>query len=110
MKINRYNDIKPVTEVAGVARRDVLSVDDGVSLASMHVVEIATHISTPTHYHGWEHEIFIVSGKGLVVGGHGSTPIGEGNVVFIPANETHCFVNTGTEILRYVSIEPLKKE
>ena len=109
MKVTRYSDSKPATEVEGVSRRDVLTADDGVPLVGMNIMEITTHAATPTHYHPWEHEIFIVSGKGMVVGEHGSTPIAEGNVIFIPANETHCFVNTSTETLRYVSVEPLKQ-
>jgi quercetin dioxygenase-like cupin family protein len=110
MKISRYSDSKPATEVEGVARRDLLTAEDGVPLVCMNIVEISTHASTPSHYHPYEHEIFIVSGKGIVVGEHGSTPIGEGSVVFIPANETHCFVNTSTETLRFISVEPLQKE
>ena len=110
MKITRYSDSKPNSEVEGVSRRDVLTAEDGVPLVCMQVIEISTHASTASHYHPWEHEIFIVFGKGIVVGEHGSTPIGEGNVVFIPANETHCFVNTATDVLRYINVEPLKKE
>ncbi len=110
MKVTRYSDTKPVNEVEGVSRRDILTADDGATHVSMHLLEITTHASTPTHHHPWEHEIYVVAGKGIVVGEHGSTPIAEGNVVFIPANETHCFVNTSTETLRYINMEPLKKE
>jgi quercetin dioxygenase-like cupin family protein len=110
MKISRYSDSKPATEVEGVARRDLLTAEDGVPLVGMNIVEIATHASTPSHYHPYEHEIYIVSGKGIVVGEQGSTPISEGSVIFIPANETHCFVNMGTDTLRFISVEPLKKE
>lgn len=109
MKVSRYTDAKPASEVEGVSRREVLTADDGATYVNMQIVEITTHASTPTHHHQWEHEIFIVSGKGIVVGEHGSTPIAEGNVVFIPAGETHCFVNTGDETLRYINVEPLKK-
>jgi len=109
MKVSRYSESKPINEIEGVTRRDVLTAEDGVPLVGMNIVEISTHASTPSHYHPWEHEIFIVSGKGIVVGEQGSTPIGEGNVIFIPANETHCFVNTATEMLRFISVEPLKK-
>ncbi len=110
MKISRYSEAKPSSEIEGVSRRDVLGAEDGSTLVSMQVVEITTHASTPSHYHPYEHEIFVVSGKGIVVGEHGSTQIAEGSVIFIPASETHCFVNTSSETLRYINVEPLKKE
>ena len=110
MKICSYSDIEPIEEVKGVSRRDILTADDGVTLTCMQVVEISPHTSTPSHYHPWEHEIFIVSGKGIAAGEQGSVTVGAGNIIFIPANEPHCFVNTESDTLRFVSIEPLKKE
>jgi quercetin dioxygenase-like cupin family protein len=110
MKVSRYADSKPTGEIEGVSRRDVLSAADGVTHFTMSVTEITTHASTPTHHHPWEHEIFIMAGKGIVVGEKGGSPIAEGTVVFIPANETHCFVNTGDETLRYISVEPVKEK
>jgi quercetin dioxygenase-like cupin family protein len=44
------------------------------------------------------------------VGEQGSIPISEGKIVFVPANEPHCFVNTSTETIRFVCVEPVKKE
>lgn len=110
MKVTRYTESKSINEIEGVSRRDVLTANDGASHFTMHVVEIATHVSTPTHHHPWEHEIFIIAGKGIVVGEKGGTPIADGNAVFIPGNETHCFVNTGDDTLRYISIEPLEEK
>jgi len=109
MKVTRYSESKSITEIEGVSRRDVLTAKDGALHFAMQVVEITTHASTPTHYHPSEHEILIIDGKGIVVGEKGGTPIAEGSVVFIPGNETHCFVNTGDETLRYINIEPLKE-
>jgi quercetin dioxygenase-like cupin family protein len=109
MKVTRYSESKPITEIEGVSRRDALTAKDGASHFTMHIMEITTHASTPTHYHPFEHEILVIDGKGIVVGEKGGTPIAEGSVVFIPGNETHCFVNTGDETLRYVNIEPIKE-
>jgi len=110
MKVSTYSDREPVEELEGVFRRDVLTADDGVPLVSMHVFEIAPKVSTPSHYHPWEHEVFVVSGTGLVVGEQGSIAIGPGNIVFIPPNEPHCFVNTGVSTIQFVCVEPLKKK
>ena len=110
MKVNKYSESKAINEIEGVSRRDILTTNDGASHFTMHIVEVATHASTPTHHHSWEHEIFVIAGKGIVVGEKGGTPIAEGNVIFIPDNETHCFVNTGDETLRYINIEPIREK
>ena len=110
MKVSRYSDTEAIQDVKGVFRRDVLTADDGVTIVCMQVIEISSQTSTPSHYHPWEHELFIISGKGLAVGNEGSIPIDQGTIVFIPANEPHCFVNTGNDTLRFICIEPLEKE
>ena len=110
MKVSHYSDIDTVEDIKGVSRRDVLTADDGVTVVCMQIIEISPHASTASHYHPWEHELFIVSGKGLAVGDEGSIPIDQGTIVFIPANEPHCFVNTASDTLRFVCVEPVKKE
>jgi quercetin dioxygenase-like cupin family protein len=110
MKVSRYSETETIQDVKGVFRRDVLTADDGVTVVCMQIIEISSQSSTPSHYHPWEHELFIISGKGLAVGNEGSIPIDQGTIVFIPANEPHCFVNTGNDTLRFICIEPLKKE
>ena len=44
----------------------------------------------------WEHEIFILAGKGVARDQDGKeTPIGEGTALFIPGGETHSLINQG---------------
>ncbi len=110
MKVSSYRDREPVEEVKGVSRRDVITADDGAPLFTMRVFEVGPGSSTPSHSHLWEHEIFILSGKGVVVGEQGATPIGKESVIFVPPAETHCFVNTSNEPLRFICVIPLQKE
>lgn len=110
MKVSQYSDMQTVEDIKGVSRRDVLTADDGATFACMQVIEISPQASTPTHYHPWEHALFILSGSGIAVGSEGAIPIANGSIVFIPPNEPHCFVNTGGDNLRFLGIEPLKKE
>ena len=110
MKVRGYSDVQTVEDIKGVFRRDLLTADDGPTCTCVQVIEISPNVSTPSHYHPWEHELFILSGKGLAIGGEGSIPISQDTAVFIPANEPHCFVNVTGDTLRFLSIEPLKKE
>ncbi len=110
MKISNYRESEPIEEVKGVSRREVITADDGAPLFSMRVFEVGPDSSTPSHSHPWEHEVFILSGRGVVAGEQGAVPIGKESVVFVAPNEPHCFVNTGNEPLRFICVIPLQKE
>jgi quercetin dioxygenase-like cupin family protein len=108
MKISKYRDTKPHEEVPGVFKREVITAQDGAPNFCMRVFEVEPGSSTPSHSHGWEHEVFVLSGKGVVAGKQGETPIGTGSVVFVAPNEQHCFVNTGSRTLRFICLIPLQ--
>ncbi len=110
MKVSSYRDSEPVEEVKGVSRRDVITADDGAPLFIMRVFEVGPDSSTPSHSHSWEHEVFILSGRGVVVGEQGAIPISKEGVIFVAPSEPHCFVNTSNEPLRFICVIPLQKE
>jgi quercetin dioxygenase-like cupin family protein len=109
MKISKYRDTKPNEEVPGVFKREVITARDGAPNFCMRVFEVEPGSSTPSHSHRWEHEVFVLSGKGLVVSKQGETPIGKESVVFVAPDEQHCFINTGSQILRFICLIPLQK-
>lgn len=106
IKITKYIDTQPSEELPGVFKREVITAEDGAPNFCMRVFEVEPGSSTPSHAHDWEHEVFVLSGEGVVVGAEGETPVGAGSVVFVAPNEHHCFVNTGGETLRFVCLIP----
>ncbi len=109
MKITSYLDTQPSEELPGVFKRDIITAGDGAPNFCMRVFEVEPGSSTPSHAHGWEHEVFVLAGEGVVEGAKGKTPIGTGSVVFIAPNEHHCFINTGGETLRFICLIPLQE-
>ena len=107
MKVGNYLEVKPSEERPGVIKRDVISVEDGAPHFCMRVFEVEPGSSTPSHSHWWEHEVFVLSGQGVVVSGQKQTPIGKDSVIFVAPNEQHCFVNNGQEPLRFICVIPL---
>lgn len=107
MKVCKYIDVKPTYEAPGVAKFDVITADDGAPNFCMRVFEVDSGNSTPSHSHPWEHEVFVLSGRGVVVGEEGGQEIGKGSVVYIAPNETHCLVNKGHDPLRFVCLIPI---
>ena len=106
MKIRSYLDTEPTEEIPGVIKRDVIAADDGAPRFCMRVFEVKPGSSTPFHSHWWEHEVFILSGRGIVVNEQGETPIQKDGVIFVPPDEKHRFVNNDHEPLRFICVIP----
>ena len=107
MKVSKYLDTEATLELPGVLKREVINADDGAPRFCMRVFELEPGSSTPSHSHWWEHEVFVLSGRGVVKGGEKETQIAGDSVVFIPPDEHHCFTNNGNEILRFICVIPL---
>ncbi len=106
MKVIKYLDVQPTKELPGVLKREVITAKDGAPNFCMRVFQIDPGVSTHSHSHAWEHEVFILSGRGVVVTGEKKTPIGKDSVVFVAPNEHHCFINNGKTPLRFICLIP----
>ena len=102
-----YLETEAVEEVPGVFKRVVVGTDDGAPRFIMRVFEVKPGSSTPYHSHWWEHEVYILSGSGVVIEEGKETSIAKDSVIFVPPDEHHCFRNTGNEILRFICVIPL---
>jgi len=107
MKVHNYLETEAIEDAPGVLRRVVVGADDGAPRFAMRVFEIGSGSSTPFHSHWWEHEVFVLSGRGMVKGEGGEKTIAEGTVVFVEPDEEHCFTNTGSDLLRLICVIPL---
>jgi len=105
LQVRNYRDVRADTEVPGVALRTVISADEAPRF-SMRVFEVAVGGSTPFHAHAWEHEVFVLSGRGLVRGAVGERALAPDDVVFVSPAEEHCFTNTGDDVFRFVCCIP----
>jgi quercetin dioxygenase-like cupin family protein len=90
----------------GVKIRWLITKEDGAPNVAMREFELAPGGRTPHHAHGWEHEVYVLAGEGVVVGEAGESELKAGVVVFVPPNEKHTFKNTGAEPLRFLCLVP----
>jgi len=60
------------------------------------------------HTHNWEHEIFILEGKGILKNSHKTYEVEKNTVIYIPPNEEHYYKNTGKEDLVFLCMIPIK--
>jgi quercetin dioxygenase-like cupin family protein len=107
MKICHYRDVAFTEPIQGFKKRVVIGPDEGAPNFIMRVFEVAPGFTSPDHAHAWEHEIFILAGEGAVRDQNGKeSPFGEGYTLFLPAEEKHCLINRGRDVLRFICIIP----
>jgi quercetin dioxygenase-like cupin family protein len=109
MKVRNYLEIEPAEDMPGVLRRVAIGAEDGAPRFVMRVFDVSPGSSTPFHSHRWEHEVFVLSGKGRVKSEEGEKSITEGTVVYVAPDEEHCFTNSGNDILRFICVIPIEE-
>jgi quercetin dioxygenase-like cupin family protein len=62
---------------------------------AMREFEVQPGGHTPKHFHDYEHEVYVLAGKGTIVDGDQEKPLAAGDVVFVSPNDVHQFKNTG---------------
>lgn len=72
----------------------------------LRLFEIEPEGHTPFHIHPWEHEVFVLEGKGVINTPDRSHPIGKWSFALILPNEKHQFENKGDIPLKFLCVIP----
>jgi quercetin dioxygenase-like cupin family protein len=72
----------------------------------MRQFEVAPGGNTPQHFHGYEHEVFILEGEGVVLDSRGEHRLSPGVAVYVAPDEIHQFRNTGSGPLKFLCLIP----
>lgn len=110
MLVRSCKDVSPVAYGGGVEKRVMIGPKQGAPNFVMRVFDLGPGSSSPYHTHDWEHEVFVLSGEGVVVTEGGETPVKVDDAVFVPANEKHCLRNEGQDTFRFMCLVPLRGE
>jgi quercetin dioxygenase-like cupin family protein len=93
--------------VQGVQKRVLIGPYQGASRFVMRHFTIAPQGHSPEHAHPWEHEVYIVSGRGRVRFDDGAAEVEAGDFVFVPPMDKHQFQNAGDVPLEFLCVVPL---
>src|SRR3990172_1532656 len=109
----QWKDIegKTVTDAGaeGVTIRVLMGDNVGAPNFSMRHFEVAPGGSTPFHAHPWEHEVYVLSGKGIARRKDGQSEVGPGSFVYVPPGEEHNFANAGDAPFTFLCVIPSPK-
>ncbi len=93
-----------------VRMRMLIGPDQGAGTFHMRHFELRPGGHTPHHQHDYEHEALILKGRGTMKGPEGDRPFQAGDVVWIPANEKHQFLNTSDEPVELICLIPAPQQ
>lgn len=97
-------------EAPGASIRWLIDDDhDGAPTYALRMIEIEPGGNSPQHGHPFEHENFVVEGKGRVLIEGKWHDLQPGDVVFVPPNVEHQYVNAGDTTFRFLCGIPVKK-
>jgi len=110
MKVIPHKEVEAKEADEGASRlkvRWLITKETGAPTFAMRLFEMEPGGHSPFHNHDWEHEVYVLEGQGLVVGGKEEKKIKEGDAVFVPPNEKHQFKNNGKKTLKFLCLVPL---
>lgn len=110
MQLKKLTEV-PANEVAmegaaGCRVRWLIGEKDNAPTFAMREFEVAPGGHTPRHFHDYEHEVYVLAGKGKIVDGDRELALAAGDVVFVAPNDVHQFRNTGSEPMRFLCLIP----
>ncbi len=76
----------------------------------MRLFEVAPGGHTVRHGHDWEHEIYVLEGRGTALTPEGEKSLEPGSVVYVSPGAEHQFRNGGEEPLRFLCLVPRTAE
>jgi quercetin dioxygenase-like cupin family protein len=111
MIIKKKKEFSPIImeddRSSGIRFYPMLTAKDGTPTFAMRLFEIGPGGHTPRHSHDWEHEVYIVSGRGSVLKGNDMVEIEKDDFIFVEPLELHQF-KAGDEGLRMICVVPNK--
>ncbi|NIM44641.1 MAG: cupin domain-containing protein [Nitrososphaeria archaeon] len=111
MKVFNYRDVEAELKQENIKTgvRWLITQEMGAENFSMRLIEMDPGGQGRPHSHPWEHEVFVLEGRGSIKGEE-EREFGDGDVIFIPPNESHHLKNIGDKTLKFICIIPILKE
>ncbi|HUT01200.1 MAG TPA: cupin domain-containing protein [Phycisphaerae bacterium] len=110
MEIKRADDVPAETVemqgAEGVRIRLLIHEAQGAPSFFMRQFTVAPGGRTPEHTHAWEHEVYILAGRGTAVTPDGEKPFAAGDCVYVAPHDNHQFRNTGPDELKFLCLIP----
>ncbi|MEB3816513.1 MAG: cupin domain-containing protein [Desulfurococcales archaeon] len=115
-KVFHYTAVRaeelPADMAEGARIRWLIGPEDRPPTFYMRFFEVESNGHIKSHFHPWEHEIFVLEGSGRIRIGREIYEVGDGYVVFIPPNVEHEYwaYDRGLKFLCMIPVKPSAEE
>lgn len=106
IQVRDFQEVEAEPAYEGVTMRVLIGPKEGAPFFTMRMFEVQPGYETAYHSHWWEHEVFVLSGQGVMRTEQGDHSIGHGSAIFVPGGEIHQLRSTGDEPLRFLCLVP----
>lgn len=111
MIVDRFDE-RPEEQVThygstGTTIRWLINRDNGARTFAMRRFVVKPGGEIPLHSHESDHEIYILSGRGVAFTPRQEAPIEADMFLYVPPNEEHGYRNTGETPLIFICVIPL---
>ncbi|MDP8012469.1 MAG: cupin domain-containing protein [Thermoplasmata archaeon] len=104
--VKSYKEIQEMEMEGGARIRWLITHKDGAPTFSMRYISIDKGKETPAHSHDYEHEIFVLHGKGEVTIGNEKKDLEDGKFIYIPPTIFHKI--HANEDMTVICVVPIK--
>jgi quercetin dioxygenase-like cupin family protein len=112
-KVCHYTDVPAQlvgAEAPGASLRWLIDdTHDGAPVYALRMVEIEPGGHSPHHAHPYEHENFVVEGRGKILIDGTWHPLAAGDVVFVPPGADHVYANAGDTVFKFLCGIPVTR-
>ncbi len=108
MKKINVKEMKPIHPegTEGVDFRPLLAKNVAPPNFYLRTFDVAPGGHTFNHSHPWEHEMYVVNGRGKIILESGEQEIKEGDAILLEPAEHHMILNDSKSFLRLVCVVP----
>jgi len=114
MIVKKYDTVeKEEVKMEGVKNTSVrwlIGKDSPAPNFHMRLFEVEPGGHSPFHSHGFEHEIYVVEGKGQINTDKKPIPLEKGSFALVMPEEKHQFENTGNTPLKFLCMIPKEEK
>jgi quercetin dioxygenase-like cupin family protein len=110
MFVVNYQDVPTQGYGEGITKRVMIGPKQGAPTFVMRIFDLPPGASSPYHTHDWEHEVFVLAGRGVVASADGEISVEPEDAILIAPDEKHCLRNTGQDTFRFMCLVPLHGE
>lgn len=100
------NEVKEIRTSHGKKVRWLITKEMGSTNFEMRYFTITDDSQPSEETHPWEHQVYVLSGEGIIKSGETELRVKPGDAIYIAPNEPHMFKNLPAQVFAFLCVIP----